>query len=175
MSGKVAWTPEDEELLKQLYPTTPNKKLATRLRRTPLAISMKATNLGLTKIDAEKSGIFTNSFEPLTRKETLKLDKIDLLGVNWGLLEMFRRELNNPELRTRDRIRLLHTMSSHTATISAVMKGSEDQLGEEDDLRAQFIRLEYKEGDEVTPRRIRYGRRTYAIVEEPVAVMDELK
>lgn len=78
---------------------------------------------------------------------------------------MFRRELNNPELKTRDRIRLMHTMSSHTATISAMMKGSEDQLGEEDDLKAQLIRLEYKDGDEVTPRRIRYGRRTYAIVE----------
>ena len=164
MLEKGKWTPEDEESLRQLYPTTPNKKIAAQLGRTQLAIRMKATNLGLRK-NTEKSGSFANSFEPLSREETLKLDKIDLLGVNWSLLEMFRRELNNPELRTRDRIRLMHTMSSHTATISAVMKGSEDQLGEEDDLKAQLIRLEYKEGDEVTPRRIRYGKRTYAIVE----------
>jgi len=174
MSGRMAWTLENEELLRQLYPTTPIKKIAARLGRTQLAVRMKATNLGLKK-DTEKPNNFTNSFEPLTREEIVKLDKIDLLGVNWSLLEMFRRELNNPELRTRDRIRLMHTMSSHTATISAVMRGSEDQLGEEDDLKAQFIRLEYKEGDEVTPRRIRYGRRTYAIVEEPAAVRDEPK
>jgi len=95
----------------------------------------------------------------------MRLDKIDLLGVNWSLLEMFRRELNNPELMTRDRIRLLHAMSSHTATISATMKGSEDQLGEEDDLKAQLKRLEYKEGEKTTPRRIRYGKGTYVLVE----------
>jgi len=175
MSSKREWTPEDEKILRQQYPTTSNKNLATWLGRTPLAISMKATNLGLTKIDAEKSDIFTNSFEPLTREETLKLDKIDLLGVNWSLLEMFRRELTNPELRTRDRIRLMHTMSSHTATISAVMRGSEDQLGAEDDLKAQFIRLEYDEGEKTTPRRIRYGRKTYVLIEKPVAVRDEPK
>lgn len=48
MSGKVAWTPEDEELLRQLYSTTPNKEIAAQLGRTQLAIRMKATNLGLT-------------------------------------------------------------------------------------------------------------------------------
>jgi len=175
MSGKVAWTTEEEELLTQLFPTTPNKKIAAQLGRTPLAISMKATHLGLTKKDAEKPASFTNSFTPITREETLKLDKIDLLGVNWSLLEMFRRELTNPELRTRDRIRLLHTMSSHTATISAVMRGSEDQLGSEDDLKAQFIRLEYDGEEKATPRRIRYGRRTYVLIEKPVAVRDEPK
>jgi hypothetical protein len=174
MSGKVAWTPEEEELLRQLFPTTSNPKIAARLDRTQLAVRMKATNLGLRK-NTEKPNSFSNSFEPLTREETLKLDKIDLLGVNWSLLEMFRRELNNPELKTRDRIRLMHALSSHTATISAVMRGSEDQLGSEDDLKAQFIRLEYDEGEKTTPRRIRYGRRIYSIVEEPVAVRDEPK
>jgi len=173
MPGTVAWTPEEEELLRQLFPTMPNKKIAAQLGRTQLAIRMKATNLGLRK-NIEKPGSFVNSFEPLTREETLKLDKIDLLGVNWSLLEMFRRELNNPELKTRDRIRLMHIMSSHTATISAVMRGSEDQLGSEDDLKAQFLRLEFDEGEKVTPRRIRYGRRTYALIGKPV-VRDELK
>jgi hypothetical protein len=165
MSGRVAWTPEEEEILRQQYPTTTSRSLALRMGRTPNSIVMKASRMGLAKKEFEKPDSFTNSFEPLTREETMRLDKIDLLGVNWSLLEMFRRELNNPELRTRDRIKLMHTMSSHTATISATMKGSEDQLGEEDDLKAQLIRLEYKEGDEVTPRRIRYRRRTYAIVE----------
>lgn len=173
MSSKAAWTPEEEELLRQLFPTTPNKKIAAQLGRTQLAIRMKATNLGFTKKKEKPSG-FANSFEPLTRDETLKLDKIDLLGVNWSLLEMFRRELNNPELKTRDRIRLMHIMSSHTATISAVMKGSEEQLGSEDDLKAQFLRLEFDEGEKITPRRIRYGRRTYALIGEPV-VRDESK
>jgi hypothetical protein len=69
----------------------------------------------------------------------------------------------------------MHTMSSHTATISAVMRGSEDQLGSEDDLKAQFIRLEYDEGEKTTPRRIRYGRKTYVLIEKPVAVRDEPK
>lgn len=135
------WSPEEEELLKQLFPTTPNKKIAAQLGRTQLAIRMKATNLGLTKKKEKPSG-FINSFEPLTREATLKLDKIDLLSVNWSLLEMFRRELNNPELKTRDRIRLMHIMSSHTATISATMKGSEDQLGVEDTLRTPTMQTE---------------------------------
>ena len=165
MSGRTAWTPEEEEILRQQYPTTTSRSLALRMGRTPDSIVMKASRMGLAKKLPEKSTSFTNSFEPLTREETMRLDKIDLLGVNWSLLEMFRRELNNPELMTRDRIRLLHAMSSHTATISATMKGSEDQLGEEDDLKAQLKRLEYKEGEKTTPRRIRYGKGTYVLVE----------
>ncbi len=119
--------------------------------------------MGIAK-ESERPASFRNGFEPLTREEATKRDKIDLLGVNWSLLEMYRRELANPELGTRDRIRLMHAMSSHTATISAVMRGSEDQLGDEEGLKAQLIRLEY-DGGKTTPRRIRYGKGTYIRVE----------
>ena len=105
----------------------------------------------------------------------MKLDKINLLAINWSLLEMFQHELNNTELKTRDRIKLMHAMSNHIATICTVMRGSEDQLGAEDDLRAQFLRLEFDEGSKVTPRRIRYGRKTYALVDDRRAVRNELK
>ncbi len=169
----MTWTPGEEDILKKLYPITPNDKIANQIGRTKLAIRMKATNLGLRK-KGEKSSGFKNSFEPMTREETLKLDKIDLLGVNWSLLEMFRRELSNPELKTKDRIRIMHIMSSHIATISATMRGSEEQLGTEDDLKAQLVRLEYDEG-KTTPRRIRFGRRTYALVGERKAKRDEPK
>jgi hypothetical protein len=164
MAQKVPWTPEDEDILRQLYPKTPTREVAARLGRTPLAIRSRAMELGITKSTEKPSG-FVNNFEPLTREETMKRDKIDLLSVNWSLLEMYRRELANTELRTRDRIRLMHAMSSHTATISSVMKGSEDQLGEEDDLKSQLIRLEYADGDKVTPRRIRYRKGTYVLVD----------
>ena len=172
MAIKVAWTGEEEELLRRLYPTTPTKIIAAQMGRTQLALRTRAMELGITKNNSKPSS-FTNSFEPLSREETMKRDKIDLLGVNWSLLEMYRRELTNPDLRTRDRIRLLHAMSSHTATISSVMRGSEDQLGAEDDLRAQFLRLDFDEGNKTTPRRIRFGRRTYALVESRKAVRVE--
>jgi len=166
MSSKGAWTPEEEEILRQQYPTTTNRTLSIRLGRTPSSIVMKASRLGLVKEIPERIRGYTNRFEPMTREETLKLDKIDLLGVNWSLLEMYRRELNNHELGTRDRIKLMNALSSHTATINAVMRGSEDQLGEEDDLKAKFIHLEYDDGEGITPRRIRLGRKTYTLTEE---------
>jgi len=167
----VAWTPEDEALLKRLYSTTPTKVIAAQLGRTQVALRNRAMELGITKSTEKPSG-FVNHFEPLTREETMKRDKIDLLVFNWSLLEMYQRELANPELRTRDRIRLIHAMSSHTATISTVMKGSEDQLGAEDDLKTQFLRLEFDKADKITPRRIRFGRRIYDLVDRRKAVGD---
>jgi hypothetical protein len=171
MVVKVAWTPEDEALLRRLYPTTPTKVIAAQLGRTQVALRTRAMELGITK-NVEKPSGFKNSFVPLTREETMKRDKIDLLCVNWSLLEMYQRELANPELRTRDRIRLMHAMSSHTATISTVMRGSEDQLGAEDDLKTQFLRLEFDKVDKITPRRIRFGRRIYDLVDGRKAVGD---
>ena len=162
MAQKVPWTPEDEDILKQLYPKTPTREVAARLGRTPLAIRSRAMELGIAK-NTEKPSGFVNSFQPLTREETMKRDKIDLLVFNWSLLEMYQRELANPELRTRDRIRLIHAMSSHTVTISAVMRGSEDQLGADDDIEAQFKTLEFEE-DNVTPRRIVFRKKTYVLV-----------
>jgi len=165
MSNKEDWTPEEEEILRQQYAATPNSTLAARLGRSKSSIVMKASRLGIAKEIREKPDGFANQFELMTREETLKLDKIDLLSVNWSLLEMFQRELSNTDLRARDRIRLMHALSSHTANINTIMRGTEDQLGAEDDLKTQFMHLEYKEGEHLTPRRINYRRRTYTLVE----------
>lgn len=165
MSGKGEWTSEEEEILRQQYPATTTEKLAIRLGRSPESISMKATRLGLKKNPPEKPSGFKNTFEQMSREETKRLDKIDLLSVNWSLLEMYRKELSNPDLRPRDRIRLMHAMSSHTATICGVMRGTEDQLGSGIDLREQLLSLEYDEEEKITPRRIRYKGRTYTRVE----------
>lgn len=47
------WSKKDEALLKRLYPTTHNKDLAVKFRRTDAAIKIRSRKLGLTK-DPEK-------------------------------------------------------------------------------------------------------------------------
>jgi hypothetical protein len=165
MSKKETWTPEEEEVLRQKYPTTKNKVLSKELNRTVPSITMKAVRLKLVKqIDEDPIDDYENSFEVMTRDDAMKLDKFDLLRVNWSLLEMYRRELSNPRLGRKDRIKLMNALSNHTATINAIMKGSEDQLGEEEDLKAQFLSLQSEEKErEIIPRRIRFGGKTYVV------------
>lgn len=43
------WSQEDDELLKQLYPHTPNKELMILFTRSDGAIQVRANNLGLRK------------------------------------------------------------------------------------------------------------------------------
>jgi hypothetical protein len=94
----------------------------------------------------------------MTREEALKLDKIDLLRVNWSLFEMYRRELNNPSLSKTERHKLMNAMSNLTSIINSVMKGSEEQLGEEDDLKARFTSLNLRESRGIGSRRVRMNR-----------------
>ena len=155
MSREGAWSGEEESLLSENYTTLSIRALSDMLGRSIPSVEGKARRLGLRKPDARQGeggsrDGYKNRFEMMTREDALKLDKIDLLRVNWSLFEMYRRELNNPSLSKAQRHRLMNALSNHTSIINSVMKGSEEQLGDEDDLKARFISLNL--GD---------GRRTY--------------
>jgi hypothetical protein len=161
MPKKGDWTDEEESLLREKYPSLSAGALSEMLGRSVSSVEGKAKRLGLRKADTEQVEIdpphnYPNQFEMMTRDDALKLDKIDLLRINWSLFEMYRRELNNPNLTKTERHRLMNALSNHTSIINSVMKGSEDQLGEEDDLKAQFVRLKLGDGGkEVRLRRVR--------------------
>ena len=165
MSNKEAWEPEDEAFLSEHYPTTPNKKLANEMGRTVNSIQIKANRLGLVKEIDENDGDFENTLEVISPEEVKKLTKIDLLATGWGLLKMLSRELSNPQLKIKDRIKLMDILSSHTVSISNIMRGSEDELGAEEDLEKALIKLEDKHTThEAIPRRSREGGGTFVVV-----------
>jgi hypothetical protein len=161
MSRKGAWSGEEESMLREKYPSVPNSVLSDMLGRGIPSVEGKARRLGLCKLDTrpgdgDAPDGYMNPFEMMTRGDALKLDKIDLLRINWSLFEMYRRELNNPSLTKAERHRLMNALSNHTSTINSVMRGSEDQLGDEDDLKTRFIKLNLGDGQsELKARRVR--------------------
>ncbi len=74
----------------------------------------------------------------------MRLDRIDLLRYNWSLLEMYHRELERPGLSQGAKHRLMNALGQLTGTIANVMKGREDELGDEDDLRNKFNKFSGK-------------------------------
>jgi len=170
MPGKGAWTDEEETLLRESYPGASIRELSETLGRSIPSVEGKVRRLGLAKPKAREGGGdaregYRNPFELMTREEALRLDKIDLLRVNWSLFEMYRRELNNPGLTKAERHKLMNALSNHISIINSVMKGSEDQLGGEDDLRSMFVKLNFEDGDgRPVARRIRLMGKPRAVV-----------
>lgn len=167
MSRKKPWTPEEEGALRQLFPTTPNREISKKIGRSVDSLMMKANRLGLVKgIEANRGGShFENRLQEMSREDTMKLDKIDLLSINWSLLQMYRRELNNPEITAKTRIKLMVALSDHLETINAVMRGYEDRLGSLDDLQSEFKTLEDKHSrHEPIPRRRRESSKSFTTV-----------
>jgi len=162
MSSERAWTAEEETLLKDNFPSASLEKLSDTLGRSVSSIEGKARRMGLRKSGkcrgaSKAPSDFSNPFDLMTRDDAIKLDKIDLLRINWSLFEMYRKELNNPNLTKAERHRLMNALSNHTSTINGVMKGSEDELGDEgDDIKTKFLRLNLGDGKpDVRARRIR--------------------
>jgi hypothetical protein len=158
------WTEEEERLLRELYATTDNAALSKRLGKSVGAVENKASRMGLKKRTAEEKGSaeedeegYENPFELIGREEALKLDKIDLLRINWSLALMYERELSNPGLTKSERHKLMNALSNHTAIINSIMKGAEDELREEEeDLEAKFVRISMGEGlPSIRARRVR--------------------
>lgn len=153
------WTEEEEDLLRDLYPTADNLTLSERLGRNISSIENKASRMGLRKekkeAEAEEGGgeDFENRFELISREEAIKLDKVDLLRINWSLVLMYQSELNNPNLTKGERHKLMNALSNHTAIINNIMKSAEEELREEDDLEEKFI--EIVSGDEAARGRAR--------------------
>ena len=156
------WTTEDESLLDDLYPTTDNPTLSKMLTRSVSAIENKASRMGLRKTEVNEEGEkpssdrFSNPFELASREEALKRDKIDLLRINWSLSSMYQRELRNPDLTKAERHRLMNALSNHTSIINSVMRGVEEELGEEESLEDRFVEISSRDGPRfITARRVR--------------------
>lgn len=167
------WTEEEERVLRKEYPTSSNLVLSQKLGRSIGAIENKASRMGLRKEvkedgeDPEKGDEngFDNSFELIGREEALKLDKIDLLRINWSLAFMYQKELNNPNLSKSERHKLMNALSNHTAIINSIRKGAEEELEEEEeDLQAKLNKVVSRR----TPkgRRIRLDKRRVPITIE---------
>ena len=139
------WSQEDEDLLRDLYPRIPTRILAKQMNRSIPAIIAKASRMGIQKEiqdDMEFPDDFENPFELISREEAQKLDKIDVLRVNWSIFQMYQRELNNPSLTKSDRHKLMISLSNHTAVINSIMKGSEEELGDDkEDIRSLYQSL----------------------------------
>lgn len=160
----VRWTEEEESLMEELYPATDNTTLSRLLGRSVFAVENKASRMGLRKERVEEAqgevegrAGYSNPFELMSREEALKLDKIDLLRINWSLALMYQRELNNPGLTKAERQKLMNALSNHTSIINSIMKSAEEELREEEeDLEAKFVRISMGEGaPTIRARRVR--------------------
>ncbi len=156
------WTAQDESLLEELYPTTDKPTLSKILDRSVSAIENKASRMELRKIEGSEEGEepssdrFSNPFELASREEALKRDKIDLLRINWSLSSMYQRELRNPGLTKAERHRLMNALSNHTSIINSVMRGVEEELGEEESLEDRFVEISSRDGARfIRARRVR--------------------
>ncbi len=158
MSGREDWDQREEDYLRKNYPTIPNRRLAEDLDRSVNSIQLKAIRLGLVKETPEEDEAeFVNLLETMSRDEAKRLDKLDLLAINWSLLKMYERELTNPKLSAKLRVKLMVAMGNHTETISNIMKGSEEQLGAEEDLEKALVRLEDRRAREAAAASSKMG------------------
>lgn len=161
MKSTGRWTQDEELLLEETYPTTDNPTLSKMLTRSVSAIENKASRMGLRKTEVNEeeepsSDRFSNPFELASREEALKRDKIDLLRINWSLSSMYQRELRNPDLTKAERHRLMNALSNHTSIINSVMRGVEEELGEEESLEDKFIEISSRDGHSfIRARRVR--------------------
>ena len=90
MSGKGAWTKDEESLLRENYPNVSIRALSEMLGRSTPSVEGKIRRLGLNEPSPRRGAGgaregHRNLFELMTREEALKLDKIDVLRVNWSL------------------------------------------------------------------------------------------
>ena len=90
--------------------------------------------------EPEEPSDYENPFEMIPRGDAKKLDKIDLLRINWSLANMYTRELNNPSLTKPERHRLMNALSNHTSIINAIMKSAQAEI-ESEDLESKFLEI----------------------------------
>ena len=69
---------------------------------------------------------------------------------------MYQRELRNPGLTKAERHRLMNALSNHTSIINSVMRGVEEELGEEESLEDRFVEISSRDGARfIRARRVR--------------------
>jgi len=164
LSIKLIWSGEEEEELRRLYPVTDRGELSVLFGRSVASIDNKASRMGLRKREVTgklceglEPETYVNSFVLLSRREALRLDRIDLLRINWSLAEMYQRELCNPGLGERDRHRLMMALSNHTSIINNIMGEAEEDVREEEleeSLESRFLEILTPDPESARPRRV---------------------
>ena len=157
----MRWSKEEEETLKQLYPHTPNREIAQRLKRSQHSIEMKAKRLKLTKQSnpPPPTPQYLNQFTTLTREEATKRDKIELLRYSWSLIDLYKKELTNPKLTETQRHKIMSSMGNMINIINSIMRYTPDEVFmEKPDLKQQFIEIVSRD-QPIRSRRIRLKHR----------------
>lgn len=158
----MRWSDEEVETLKKLYPTTPNREIAERLRRSQHSVEMKAKRLHLQKAPSpppppEPSRV--NEFVVITREEATKRDKVELLRYSWSLTDMYKRELENPGLDDARRQKIMNSMANMINVTNSIMRNTPDEIFEEKPDLNQKLRHVISRETPVKSRRIRLRRK----------------
>jgi len=141
----MRWSDEEVEVLKKLYPGTPNRELAERLRRSQYSVEMKAKRLRLQKEPSPPPGKeprrYVNEFAVITREEATKRDKVELLRYCWSLTDMFKRELDNPGLDDARRQKIMNSIVMSGARILCGKKITDSLTGKDVEILDSAQRL----------------------------------
>lgn len=160
----MRWSDEEVETLRKLYPTTPNRELAERLRRSQYSVEMKAKSLRLRKEPSppptkEPPSRHENEFTVITREEATKRDKVELLRYSWSLTDMYRRELENPGLDDARRQKIMKSMANMINVTNSIMRNTPDEVFEEEPDLDQRFRLVVSRDSPIRSRRVRLMRK----------------
>ena len=139
----MRWTEEEEHKLAELYPETPAHIIASLLNRSISSIHTKAQRLGIRKKDNQQINPtikpYTNTYQTITREEVMRRDKVELLRVSWSLLDMEKRELNNPNLSEAQRRKQMASLNNVINTINNINKTTPEEFyDEKPDLAESF-------------------------------------
>lgn len=159
----MRWSDEEVEVLKRLYPSTPNREIAGRLHRSQYSVEMKAKSLRLKKAPSPPPPAeprrHVNEFAMVTREEATKRDKVELLRYSWSLTDMYKRELENPGLDDGSRQKIMNSMANMINVTNSIMRNTPDEVFEEKpDLDQRFRRVISRETP-VKSRRVRLRRK----------------
>jgi hypothetical protein len=163
----MRWSDNEVEVLKNLYPTTPNEQIARQLGRSLYSVEMKAKRLGLLKNSSPSPlelCIPENIiFKLISRKDALKRDKVDLLRYSWSLTDLLEKELSNPNLDDAQRHKIMNSMANMINITSTIMRYTpEEVFQEKPDLNDRLVKI-IRKNSPIQPRKYINYKRRYVI------------
>lgn len=160
----MRWSKNEVEVLKNLYPNTPNEQIARQLGRSLYSVEMKAKRLGLLKKSSPSPIELCTPeyimFKLISRKDALNRDKVDLLRYSWSLTDLLEKELSNPNLDDAQRHKIMNSMANMINITSTIMRYTpEEVFQEKPDLNDRLVKI-IRTNSPIQPRKyINYNRR----------------